>query len=161
MKCLNFLIRINIWEMPGLSLCRMNGYTHWNYVVDLFNYSKEFAKLYQNHALTTPFKSSQSPTTRQPKIWITERITKYNTEWKHLVNKSPTRCSLFHFVYFRSTCFGHGACPSSGVVCKNCRGSHQCVSMRVVYVRWVRVGCPWGWCVYWSPSYTKLAQSWV
>ena len=50
------------------------------------------------------------------------------------VNKSPTRCSLFHFIYFRSTCFGHGACPSSGVVCKNCRGSHQCVSMRVVSV---------------------------
>ena len=51
---------------------------------------------------------------------------------KNLVNKSPTGCSLFHFVYFRSTCFEHGACPSSGVVCKNCRGSHQCVSMRVV-----------------------------
>ena len=46
---------------------------------------------------------------------------------RSLVNKSPTRCSLFHLVYFRSTCFGHGACPSSGVVCKNCRGSHQCV----------------------------------
>ena len=42
---------------------------------------------------------------------------------ENLVNKSPTRCSLFHFIYFRSTCFGHGACPSSGVVCKNCRGT--------------------------------------
>ena len=52
----------------------------------------------------------------------------------YFVNKSPTRCSLFHFVYLRSTCFGHGACPSSGVVCKNCRGSHQCVSMLVVSV---------------------------
>jgi len=62
---------------------------------------------------------------------------------------------LVYFVYFRSTFFGHGACPSSGVVCKNCRGSHQCVSMRVVCVRWVRVGCPWGWCVYWSTMNIK------
>ena len=60
----------------------------------------------------------------------------------YLVNKSPTRCSLFHLFIFALH-------VSEGVVCKNCRGSHQCVSMRVVCVRWVRVGCPWGWCVYW------------
>ena len=94
-------------------------------------------------------------------VRLTKAVTCWEVPLSSLVNKSPMRCSLFHFVYFRSTCFGHGACPSSGVVCKNCRGSHQCVSMRMVCVRWVRVGCPWGWCVYWSPSYTKLAQSWV
>jgi hypothetical protein len=66
-ESLNFPLRINIWEMPGLSLCRMNGYTYWNYVLVIFNYSKEIAKLYQNQAMTAPFKSSQSPTSRQPK----------------------------------------------------------------------------------------------
>jgi len=25
---------------------------------------------------------------------------------------------LFHLVYYHSTCFGHGSCPSSGVIQK-------------------------------------------
>jgi len=38
---------------------------------------------------------------------------------------------LFYLVYYHSTCFGRGSRPSSGVIHKNCNGSHQCVSMRV------------------------------
>jgi uncharacterized membrane protein YoaT (DUF817 family) len=83
MKRLNSPIRINIWEMPALNLYRMNGYTYWNYVVVLFNYSKEITKLHQNQAMAAPFKSSQPPTTRQPTIWITENIAKCYTKWKY------------------------------------------------------------------------------
>ena len=37
---------------------------------------------------------------------------------------------LFHLVYYHSTCFGHGSCPSSGVVYKTVEASTsvcQCV----------------------------------
>ena len=61
---------------------------------------------------------------------------------------------LFHLVYYHSTCFGHGSCPSSGVIHKTVDAATsvcQCVWGEVVLtlvvcVRWIRVGCPWGWC---------------
>jgi hypothetical protein len=83
LKILNFSIRINIWEMPVLSLCRINGYSYWNYVVVFFNYSKEIAKCYQDQAMNATFKSSKSPTTRQYTFWITDSIAKCQTRWKH------------------------------------------------------------------------------
>ena len=66
---------------------------------------------------------------------------------------------LFHLVYYHSTCFGHGSCPSSGVVYKTVEAATsvcQCVwggmctlnqgrvSMRMM----LRIG---------PPSYTILA----
>ena len=42
---------------------------------------------------------------------------------------------LFHLVYYHSTCFGHGSCPSSGVVYKTVEAATsvcQCVWGEVV-----------------------------
>ena len=42
---------------------------------------------------------------------------------------------LFHLVYYHSTCFGHGSCPSSGVIHKSVKAATsvcQCVWGEVV-----------------------------
>jgi len=42
---------------------------------------------------------------------------------------------LFHLVYYHSTCFGHGSCPSSGVINKSVKAATsvcQCVWGEVV-----------------------------
>ena len=54
---------------------------------------------------------------------------------------------LFHLVYYHSTCFGHGSCPSSGVIQKTVKAATsvcQCVWGEVVLslvvcVRWIWV----------------------
>ena len=32
---------------------------------------------------------------------------------------------LFHLVYYHSTCFGHGSCPSSGVIHKTVKAAKK------------------------------------
>ena len=71
----------------------------------------------------------------------------YRASLKSLVNKSPTRCSLFHFVYFRSTCFGHGACPSSGVVCKNCSLTKSLLHLQIPDALTHTGGCLYSFCI--------------
>ena len=74
---------------------------------------------------------------------------------------------LFYLVYYHSTCFGHGSCPSSGVIHKTVKAATsvcQCVWGEVVYVESgynvvrvsmrivLRIG---------PPSYTILVRSCV
>ena len=59
---------------------------------------------------------------------------------------------LFYLVYYHSTCFGHGSCPSSRVINKTVNAATsvcQCmwgevVLSLVVCVHWIWVQCGWG-----------------
>ena len=68
---------------------------------------------------------------------------------------------LFHLVYYHSTCFGHGSCPSSGVVYKTVEAATnvcQCMWGGMCALKQGRVSMRMMLCNG-PPSYTILARS--